>query len=241
MQPKAVRELKRALGEYADAERAVHAQRFFKTKEGEYGFGDEFIGVTMPSIRRVTKQFRTAPLATVEKLLQSKVHEERMLALIIMVEQYKRADAQGCETLYACYVRNLAQVNNWDLVDVTTPHIVGAHLYSRQKGEVKRTLQAWATSESLWERRVAMLATFYFIQQGKFTEALGVAQILRNDTHDLIHKAVGWMLREVGNRDRAVEERFLQKYYKTMPRTMLRYAIEKFPEPLRQQYLKSEV
>lgn len=221
----------------ADPRHAEASLRFFKTGPGEYGEGDRFLGVRVPVLRKLARRYRSLPEGEVLELLVSVCHEERLLALLIMVEQYRRADVQGRKRLYQQYLDHTASVNNWDLVDSSAEHIVGAWLAARSR----RPLFRFAQSTNLWERRIAIMATFHFIKQRDFATTLELAAILLTDPEDLIHKAVGWMLREVGNRDRAVEEVFLRQHYRDMPRTMLRYAIEKFPEPLRQQYLKGEV
>lgn len=174
------------------------------------------------------------PLKYVVTLLHSPWHEERLLALLILVGQYVSADARMRQTIHQLYLRNTKSINNWDLVDTSAPQIVGAHLEMRDR----RVLRRLARSTSLWERRIAMIATYHFIKQGDFRDALAVAELLLNDDHDLIHKAAGWMLREVGKRDRRAAERFLRKHSRAMPRTMLRYAIEKFPQPLRRKYMQ---
>jgi 3-methyladenine DNA glycosylase AlkD len=221
----------------ADREKAEGLQRFFKTGPGEYAEGDRFIGVRVPQIRQLVKRYPDTPLVDIKQLLRSAIHEERLLALLLMVQRYQRGDNTLRQTLYTLYLASTDVINNWDLVDVTAEHIIGNWLFKRSR----RPLYKLARSPSLWERRIAIMATFHFIRQGEFTETLKLAALLRDDHHDLIHKAVGWMLREVGKRDRQVEETFLQQHYKAMPRTMLRYAIEKFPEPLRQAYLSGTI
>ncbi|WP_345984487.1 DNA alkylation repair protein [Sulfurimonas sp. HSL-1656] len=224
----------RSLG---DPDIAEHSQRFFKTGEGEYGAGDFFLGIRVPVLRKHVARFRATPLDEVAELLHSAYHEERLFALLLMVAKYERGDAAEKEAVYNCYMANTDYINNWDLVDSSAPYIVGKYLIARDKA----VLYTFAQSESLWERRIAIMATFYLIRKGQFDTALEIAELLFADTHDLIHKAVGWMLREVGNRDPARERAFLASRYKTMPRTMLRYAIEKFPEAERKAYLKGEV
>ncbi len=226
---------KRLLKAQADPEKAAFFPHFFKTGPGEYGEGDRFLGVTVPKCRAVAKQARGMEPGEVSRLLNSPIHEEREVALFILVDAFNRAtsDKQRSE-LYRFYVRHLSRVNNWDLVDGSAPTIVGGYLEDKDRKQLYR----WAKSSDLWERRIAILVTFRFIKQKDFKDALAIAKLLRDDDHDLIHKAVGWMLREVGNRDLASEERFLKTHYKKMPRTMLRYAIEKFPEQKRQAYLK---
>lgn len=214
-------------------DRAEQAQRFFKTGPGQYGEGDVFLGIRMPVLRTLAKELIDTPLDDAIELLQSRHHETRILALLIWVYQVKRGD--NTLPLYRAYLANTHRINNWDLVDVSAEHIVGAHLFSRSR----KPLYKLAKSKSLWERRIAIIATFHFIRKNDFPDTLALADLLLNDAEDLMHKAVGWMLREVGNRDRAAEEAFLLPRYNQMPRTMLRYAIERFDEPRRQAFLKN--
>ena len=218
----------------ATPERAAGAQRFFKTGKGEYGEGDRFLGVTVPDLRRIARECQELPLREVRRLLTSEWHEERLLALLILMRQFERGDQHAKDTIYDAYLRSTRHINNWDLVDCSAPGIVGSYLAGRNRAPLRQL----AKSSSLWERRMAIIATFHFIREGEFDETLRIAEMLLGDRHDLIHKAVGWMLREVGSRDLAVEERFLDQHAAAMPRTMLRYAIEKFPEPLRKRYLQ---
>lgn len=232
-----LKEIHAYLLQIASEEDAANLQRYFKTGPGEYGDGDKFIGVRVGPLRKLAKQYRALPLSTVEQLLQSAFHEERMLALLILIEQFARADLDGQKAIYDLYLDRLEWINNWDLVDVSSPRIVGAYLNQRSRQPLYRL----ARSPHLWSRRVAVMATLYFIKQDDFDDALKIADVLISDEHDLIHKAVGWMLREVGNRNRAVEEKFLESRYKKMPRTMLRYAIEKFPQAKRKRYLAGTI
>lgn len=226
--------LKADLKNQSNPTKATFYQRFFKTGPGEYAEGDIFIGVTVPNIRKVARRYNAIPLEQIEKLLQSPVHEERLCALIILVEQSKLADATHLKKCYDLYLRNTAWVNNWDLVDVSAEHVVGRYLHKRNK----KPLLKLAHSKDLWERRIAIMATFHFIKQGQSNTTLEIAEILVNDPHDLIHKAVGWMLREVGKRcSMEAEKIFLNKFATTMPRTMLRYAIERFPPEERRYYM----
>jgi 3-methyladenine DNA glycosylase AlkD len=215
--------------------RARVNQRFFKTGPGEYGEGDRFLGTTLPALRVLSVKHQDMPLKALASLLKSPWHEERLLALIILVRQYSRGDRAVRNAIYKLYLGSTRFINNWDLVDVSAVHILGAHL---DEGD-RAVLRKLAQSRSVWERRMAVLASFYYIRNGEFEDALTIAELLLHDDHDLIHKAVGWMLREIGKRDRAVEERFLRRYAARMPRTMLRYAIERFPEPLRRRYLNA--
>ena len=226
------------LEELADPAQAVQLRRFFKTGPGEYGEGDVFVGVKMPVLRGLVRELEALPIEGAAQLLQSAVHEERMLALLLLVRRFEHCKDEPVRArIYELYLANTARINNWDLVDATVAQIVGAHLEGRGRG----TLYELARSQSLWERRMAMIATLRYIRKGDFDDALRIADALMGDREDLIHKAVGWMLREVGERDRAVEEAFLKPRYKAMPRTMLRYAIEKFEEGLRKSYLAGTV
>jgi len=229
--------LRRELRHRAKPGRAEVCRRFFKTGPGEYGEGDVFIGVTVPELRKVARLGRDLSPGDAGKLLHSEVHEERQLALFILVTRFGRTDEAERKLIYRLYLDSTEFINNWDLVDCSAEHVVGAYLLPRSR----RPLHRLARSKDLWERRIAIMATFHFIKRGEFDETLALADTLFADPEDLIHKAVGWMLREVGNRDRETEERFLKDRYKAMPRTMLRYAIEKFPELRRQAYLKGRV
>jgi 3-methyladenine DNA glycosylase AlkD len=229
--------IRKKLHAHAVAEDAAILQRFFKTGPGEYGEGDRFIGVKVPGIRAVCRECRSVPLAEVRALLRSAVHEERVLALLILVDAFGRAGAGERRRIYDFYLDHTRFINNWDLVDLSAAAIVGGWLRGRSKTPLTRL----ARSSSLWERRIAIIATYDGIRNGEFDETFRVADLLLKDTHDLIHKAVGWMLREVGKRDGAVERQFLAERYKSMPRTMLRYAIEKFPEAERRKYLKGSI
>ena len=229
--------VRNALREHSDESDAKVLRRFFKTGPGEYGEGDQFIGVRVPAIRRVAGKFRDLSLADTQTLLQSEIHEERLLALIILTEKYRRSAAEGKAKLYELYLANTWHINNWDLVDTSAEHVIGAYLNDKSR----KPLYNLAQSDSLWERRIAIMATFHFIKKDEFDETLNVAEMLVADSQDLIHKAVGWMLREVGKRNQRAEDAFLKKHYRRMPRTMLRYAIEKFPENIRQQYLRGTI
>ena len=209
---------------------------FFKTGPGQYGEGDRFLGITVPQLRAISRTHRDLRLNAVAALLGSRWHEERLLALLILVHQYRRADEPTRAAIHRLYLDHTRSINNWDLVDSSAPQIVGAHLETRDRSKLRRL----ARSPSLWERRIAMLATYHYIRKNDFADALAIAELLLHDDHDLIHKAVGWMLREIGNRDRAVEEDFLRRHARVMPRTMLRYAIERFPEPLRRKYMTAK-
>ena len=216
---------------------AAHSARFFKTGEGEYGAGDRFLGIRVPETRRFARRHRALSPRAVGALLKSKYHEERLLAVLILVAQYERGDEAERTRVFDQYVSMRRFVNNWDLVDSSAHKIVGPQLMGRDRS----LLHELAASDVLWDRRIAIMSTYHFIREGDFTDTLRIAERLRDDEEDLIHKAVGWMLREVGNRDRNAEEAFLRKHYRAMPRTMLRYAIEKFPERRRKAYLNGAV
>ena len=225
------------LRDLGDSAIAGHSQRFFKTGKGQYGEGDRFLGIRVPVIRKQAKRFRTLPLGETKRLLRSPYHEVRLCALFILVERFGKGDDPARRQIYDLYLDNTRYINNWDLVDGSAPQIVGGYLKSRSRGPLYRL----AMSDSLWERRIAIMATLTFIRDRDFDDTLAIAERFLSDEEDLIHKAVGWMLREVGNRHRQTEERFLARHYQTMPRTMLRYAIEKFPVRRRRQYLEGRV
>lgn len=220
-----------------DPEQARVLRKFFKTGKGEYGEGDLFVGLRVPETRKLAKQYQSLSHPETFQLLQSPIHEARFLALLILISAYQQGDAALQVQIYTLYLQNTRYINSWDLVDVSAEHIVGAHLRCRNRSP----LHELAASSLLWDRRIAIMATFHFIKCGEFDETLHIAGQLLHDQEDLIHKAVGWMLREVGKRDRPGEEAFLAAHYKVMPRTMLRYAIEKFEEGLRQQFLRGEI
>jgi 3-methyladenine DNA glycosylase AlkD len=210
---------------------------YFRTGPGEYGEGDRFLGIRVPVLRRLVREYRGLPLERAAELLRSLWHEARLLACLLLADAYPRGDADAREAIYRLYLENTEHINNWDLVDTSAPHVVGAHLEAGDRTELERL----ARSDSVWERRIAILATQHFIRRGDFGSTFKVAEMLVHDRHDLIHKAVGWMLREVGDRDRGAEEVFLRRHHRTMRRTMLRYAIEKFPPDLRRAYLRGEL
>ena len=216
---------------------AEHSKRFFKTGKGQYGEGDIFLGIRVPVLRKIAKKFRRISLAEVSKLLESKFHEERLLSILMLVNLFKSGDEDDQELIYELYLDKTKFINNWDIVDISAGNIVGAFLFEKDKAPLYRLV----FSENLWERRIAIVATFYFIRNDEFDDTLKIAEILFTDKEDLIHKAVGWMLREVGKRVIEIEEEFLEEHYLKMPRTMLRYAIERFPETRRKMYLKGQV
>jgi 3-methyladenine DNA glycosylase AlkD len=219
-----------------NVEKAAILKRFFKTGKGEYGEGDKFYGITVPEIRKLVQEYFTADQQVLTRLLSSPYHEERLLALLILVRKFEKGDERVRREVYEYYLKHTSCINNWDLVDLTAPKIVGAYLF----GKPKHILFLLAQSKNLWERRIAILSTFHDIYCRQPDTALRISELLLKDRHDLIHKAVGWMLREVGKRcGEDIEEEFLKKYYKTMPRTMLRYAIERFSSEKRLFYLHS--
>jgi 3-methyladenine DNA glycosylase AlkD len=220
----------------ADPTIAKHSQRFFKTAEGQYGHGDVFWGLRVPTLRQAVKPCKNLCLQDVKTLLTSEVHELRLFALLLLVEQYKHGSLQQQQDIFDVYLQHTRFINNWDLVDSSASPIIGAHLASQNRN----ILYQLAGSSLLWERRIAIMATLHFIRNDDFSDTLKIAKVLVLDEHDLIHKAVGWMLREVGNRSKVIERHFLLEHYNVMPRTMLRYAIEKFPEIERQQFLKGK-
>lgn len=231
------RQVSNILRKLADPVRADHSRRFFKTGAGEYGAGDIFLGIRVPLIRGQARLFQELPLRQAQALLKSRYHEERLCALLILVQKFSEGDAEQKARIFRLYLSNTRYINNWDLVDSSAPQIVGAYLLKKNK----RPVYMLSESGNLWERRIAIIASFTFIRSGRFRDAINIARRLINDEEDLIHKAVGWMLREIGNRDRDAERAFLNKHYRAMPRTMLRYAIEKFPERERKRYLSGKV
>ncbi len=228
-------EAEKQLRRGADKEKAKGLQRFFKTGPGEYAEGDIFLGLTAALTRNIVKEFQDLALSDLIKLLHSKIHEERALALLIMVRQFNKADTGAKEKIYKAYLANTKFINNWDLVDLSAPQIIGGFLIDQDR----RILYKLAKSPLLWDRRIAILATFTFIRLGDFKDVFAISKLLLGDKEDLIHKACGWMLREAGKRDALAEENFLRKNCKVLPRTMLRYAIEKFPEKKRKSFLNA--
>lgn len=230
-------EIRKAISKQKNPTQAVNLQRFFKTGKGEYGEGDIFYGIKVPEQRIIAKQFKDLALDDLKNLILSKVHEERLIAAFILVDQFKSGDEKKKKIIFNFYLKNRKGINNWDLVDLSAPKIVGAYLIDKEKD----LLYKFARSKDLWEKRMSIISTQAFIREHYFDDTLNISEILLSDKHDLIHKAVGWMLREVGNRDMETEEEFLRKHYKKMPRTMLRYAIEKFTEQKRNAYLKGKI
>ncbi len=235
---KTLKSLRDDLRKFERPPKAKSLQRFFKTGPGEYAEGDVFLGLKTDETRSVAKKYQDLSLSDLSQLLSSKIHEERVTAVMILNRRFSKADLKEKKKIYQFYLDNILGINNWDLVDSSAPTIVGGYL--DVSGDSREVLYQFAVSQNLWERRIGMMVTFFFIQKRQFEDALRIAERLLNDKEDLIHKAVGWMLREIGKKDFATEERFLKKHYRQMPRTMLRYAIEKFPQEKRQAYLKSE-
>lgn len=229
--------VRKDLQRLADPDKARVAQRFFKTGPGEYGEGDVFRGIRVPVLRKLARKYLHLSLAEVKNLLVSRFHEDRHVALFVLINQYKKADVGKKKDIYNLYLDHTAYINNWDLIDCSAEHIVGAYLLDRDRD----MLMKLACSDCLWERRIAIMATFHYIKKSDFDLTFLLAETLLNDPEDLIHKAVGWMLRETGKRNQSAEEAFLRKHYRSMPRTMLRYAIERFEKTKRQAYLKSTV
>ncbi|CAG0992038.1 MAG: DNA alkylation repair protein [Candidatus Methanoperedens sp.] len=226
--------IKEELQEIQDPEKAKILLKFFKTGKGQYGEGDIFLGIKVPEQRKIAKKYSTIPLDDISQLLKSKFHEFRLTSLLILVLKYKKEDFNGKKEIIDFYLSHMENINNWDLVDSSAPYILGDFLLDKDKSILYRL----AKSDNLWERRTAILSTFAFIKNNKFEDALNIAEILLFDKHDLIHKAVGWMLREIGKRDGRTEEEFLEKHHRIMPRTMLRYAIEKFDNDKKKFYLR---
>ena len=225
--------IKNEMSQLSDANRAKNLSWFFKTGKGQYGEGDIFLGIPVPEQRKVAKKYADLSLGDLQELLNSKMHEHRFTALVILISKYRKAEENGKKEIFDVYLKNTENVNNWDLVDLSAPRIVGDYLLNRERSILYKLVR----SDSLWERRISILSTFTFIDNNDFEDALNISELLLCDEHDLIHKAVGWALREIGKKNQNVEEQFLAKHYLHMPRTMLRYAIEKFDEKKRKKYL----
>jgi 3-methyladenine DNA glycosylase AlkD len=235
MPHKLIRDLKKL----EDKKQAEILQRFFKTGKGQYGEGDIFLGIKVPIQRKVCKGYGDLSLEAIQKLLDSRIHEHRLCGLFVLVSKYKKSNKIQKGKIFKFYLKNAKKVNNWDLVDLSAPNIVGDYLL--ENPEIKKILEKLANSKNLWEKRISIVSTWAFIRKEKYLEdVLKISHILLKDKHDLIHKAVGWMLRELGKKDLLALECFIRTYYKDMPRTMLRYAIEKFPEKKRKAYLKGK-
>lgn len=238
METPTLADVKAELQRLADPVRATHSLRFFRTGPGQYGEGDKFLGLTVPEMRTIARKFRELDDDAALELLASPWHEERLVALLLLVQGYKRGDETRRKKIHRAYLSNAARwINNWDLVDMSAEHVVGPHITADEIALLERL----AKSTNLWERRIAIVSTFHFIKRNEFRPTLRIATILLKDSHDLIHKAVGWMLREVGKRDRKTLDAFLKKHYHKMPRTMLRYAIERHPERVRKRYLAGTI
>lgn len=228
-------ELKKEIESKRNDKQAKNLQRFFKTGKGEYGEGDIFLGIKVPILREIVKKYSGLPLTKIQNLLISKIHEYRLIGLLILVDKFKKSLEEERANIFNLYIKNTKNINNWDLVDLSAPNIVGEFLINKDK----KILYNFATSRNLWERRISIISCSAFIKKEEYDDAIRISEILLNDEHDLIHKAIGWMLREIGKRDLEILEKFLKKHYKKMPRTMLRYSIERFDEEKRQKYLKS--
>lgn len=231
-----LQEIKKDFAKLTNKQKAKLLSRFFKTGRGEYGEGDIFLGIVVPKQRELARKYDSLSLNDIQTLLSSNIHEYRLTSLFILISKYQKTDENEKRKIVDFYLKNTKNINNWDLIDLSAPSILGDHLTNKDK----KILYKLARSKNLWEKRIAILSTFYFIRQNSFKDTLKISEILLEDRHDLIHKAVGWMLREVGKRNQKAEEQFLLKHYKKMPRTMLRYAIERFSDKKRQFFLKSK-
>ena len=232
-----LKQLKQQLKKAGNKKTAETLQWFFKTGKGDYGEGDKFLGLKVPQIREIAKANKDLTISEIKEALNSKHHEERLCALLILVDKYAKGNDGTKEEIFQFYVANTHKINNWDLVDLTAPKIMGKYLLTHDR----KILLMFARFKNLWERRISVLATFEFISKKQISDSLKIAKLLLSDNHDLIHKAVGWMLREIGKRDLKTEEKFLKMHYKKMPRIMLRNAIEKFPAKKRLVYLKGNL
>jgi 3-methyladenine DNA glycosylase AlkD len=232
-----VRDVRQKLRNLGNNERAQVLQGFFKTGPGEYGEGDVFLGIRVPQLRKLAKEYQDMEITDVRELLMSPIHEERLFSLFILIPAFSGGSESEKKRIYDFYIKNTRFINNWDLVDLSAEHIVGAFLMDKSKGPLYKL----AKSTLLWNRRISIISTFHYIKRNHFSVTLKIARMLIRDKEDLIHKAVGWMLREIGKRDQPTEEIFLKEQYRKMPRTMLRYAIERFPEPKRKRYLKGTI
>lgn len=226
--------IRKELKRLGDKEYAARLKKYFKTGKNEYGEGDRFLGIRVPVLRKLAKKYRNISINKASQLLKSSFHEERLFSLFVLVDLFRRAVDQDKKKIYTVYLKNTKFINNWDLVDASAGRIAGAYLFTRDK----KPIYALAKSKKLWERRISIMSTSYFIVHNEFADTLKIAEMLLNDKEDLIHKAVGWLLREVGKRDFEIEENFLKRHYASMPRTVLRYAVEKFPDEKRKSYLK---
>ena len=232
-------QLKQNLRKFEKPEKAKALKWFFKTGKGEYAEGDKFLGLKTAETRSVAQEYQNLDFSSLAKLLASRIHEERICSVMILLRRFGKSDFKGKKEVFGFYLKNLKGINNWDLVDISCPKIIGRYLWESKSN--RDFLFDFAKSDNLWKRRIAVMSTFWFIREKEYQDSLKIAEILLNDEHDLIHKAVGWMLREIGNRNLKVEEVFLKRHYKIMPRTMLRYAIEKFPKSKRLSYLNGKI
>ena len=234
-----IKELELRIQKSANDSKSKILQRFFKTGKGEYGEGDIFLGIIVPEQRKIAKEFCNLNNDELEKLLDSEIHEKRLIALLILINKFKKADEKIKKEIFDLYLKkaNENRINNWDLVDLSAPNIIGKYLLDKNK----EILYKLANSLNLWEKRISIISTFEFIRNQQFEDSLKISRILLKDEHDLIHKSVGWMLREIGKRNQKILENFLKERYGEMPRTMLRYAIEKFDEEKRKEYLNGEM
>lgn len=230
-----LKNIREDLEKMSDKEYAARLQKYFKAGKGEYGQGDKFLGIRVPILRKLTKKYSNLSTSQVFEIIKSPFHEERLFSVFVLVGLFKKANDEDRKKIYSQYLKNTRFINNWDLVDASAGRIVGAYLFTRDK----KKIYALAKSKNLWKRRIAIMSTSYFIANNEFTDTMKIAEMLLNDKEDLIHKAVGWLLREVGKKDLELEESFLKKHYANMPRTMLRSAIEKFPIEKRKSYLKN--
>jgi len=231
-------QIQREIRKKADKKKAEILQRFFKTGKGEYGEGDVFLGLQVPTSRVIAKKFSDLEISEIQTLLKSEIHEERLIAVLILVGQFKKGTPAQQEKIYKFYIKNAKRVNNWDLVDTSAEHIVGPYLLNRDR----KILYKLARSKNIWERRISIMSTFHFIKKGEVGDTYALAEMLMHDNHDLIHKAVGWMVRESGKRaDEKAMRKFLDQHAGKMPRTMLRYAIERLPEKVRKAYLNTRI
>ncbi len=231
-----LKNMKKDLQKLADSKKGKELSRFFKTGKGEYGEGDIFLGIAVPEQRKIAKKYYELQLNKIQEFLSSKIHEHRLTSLFILISKFEKGNNKLKKEIFDFYLKNTRNINNWDLVDLSAPKILGAYMLNHPKE--KKILYKFAKSKNLWEKRIAIMSTFAFIKNNEFDDAIKIAEILLNDKHDLIHKAVGWMLREIGKRDQKTEEKFLKKHYKEIPRTMLRYAIEKFQKNKKEFYMK---
>ena len=228
------KEIEQEISEYIDPVKREYLPNFFKTGKGQYGEGDKFLGVVVPNTRLVAKRHKDAPLDVMAELLQSQWHECRLCALLMLVERFKKSDEKERKRIYDFYLSQTSRINNWDLVDLSAPGIVGEYLKDKSREDLYRL----AGSELLWDQRIAVVSTYTLIKNGDFIDILALSERLLHHPHDLMRKAIGWMLREMGKRDKDLLVQFLEKYCEVMPRTMLRYAIEKFPEEERKEFMK---